>query len=56
MTMKTRNQTPEQKARDNIESMFQQGGWKVQLKKKNDFNDGPDIAERKYDADVAHAD
>ena len=39
--MATRNQTPEQKARDNIDAMLEQAGWKVQPGKKIDFNAGP---------------
>jgi len=31
--MATQNQTPEQKARDNIDAMLKQAGWKVQPKK-----------------------
>jgi type I restriction enzyme R subunit len=46
LTMATRNQTPEQKARDNIDAMLEQAGWKVQSKKKIDFNAGPGIAVR----------
>jgi len=54
--MATRNQTPEQKARDNIDAMLEQAGWKVQPKKKIDFNAGPGIAVREYDTDVGPAD
>ncbi len=54
--MATRNQTPEQKARDNIDAMLEQAGWKVQDKKKIDFNTGPGIAVREYDTDVGPTD
>ena len=54
--MATRNQTPEQKARDNIDAMLEQAGWKVQPKKKIDFNAGPGIAVREYETDVGPAD
>lgn len=54
--MATRNQTPEQKARDNIDAMLEEAGWKVQPKKKIDFNAGSGIAVREYDTDVGPAD
>jgi len=54
--MATRNQTPEQKTRDNIDAMLEQAGWKVQPKKKIDFNAGPGIAVQEYDTDVGPAD
>jgi type I restriction enzyme R subunit len=38
--MATRNQTPEQRARDNIDKMLEATGWKVQPKKKIDPNAG----------------
>jgi len=53
--MAIRNQTPEQKARDNIDAMLEQAGWKVQPKKKIDFNAGPGIAVREYETDVGPA-
>ncbi len=53
--MASRNQTPEQKARDNIDAMLEQAGWKVQPKKKIDFNAGPGIVVREYDTDVGPA-
>jgi len=56
MTMATRNQTPEQKARDNIDKMLEQAGWMVQDKKKIDFNAGLGIAVREYTTDVGPAD
>ncbi len=54
--MANRNQTPEQKARDNIDKMLDEAGWKVQDKKKIDFNAGLGIAVREYDTDVGPAD
>ena len=46
------NQNPEQKARDNIDKMLEEAGWKVQSKKGIDFNAGQGIAVREYDTDV----
>ncbi len=54
--MATRKQTPEQKARDNIDTMLEQAGWKVQPRKKIDFNADPGIAVREYETDVGPAD
>lgn len=56
MTMASKNQTPEQKVRDNIDSMLEEAGWKVQAKKGLDFNAGQGIAVREYDTDVGPAD
>ena len=50
------NQTPEQKARDNIDAMLSQAGWLVQDKKKIDFSAGSGIAIREYQTDVGPAD
>lgn len=50
------NQNPEQKARDRIDTMLEQGGWKVQDKKAIDFNAGPGIAIREYQTDIGPAD
>ncbi len=33
--MASKNQSPEQKARDNIDAMLEQVGWKVQAKKED---------------------
>lgn len=49
-------QTPEQKARVNIDAMLEQSGWKVQHKNKIDFGAGPGIAVREYQTDVGPAD
>jgi type I restriction enzyme R subunit len=54
--MVDRNQTPEQKARDNIDKMLELAGWKVQNKKKIDFNAGLGVAVREFDTDVGPAD
>ncbi|MEW8026898.1 MAG: DEAD/DEAH box helicase family protein [Candidatus Thiodiazotropha endolucinida] len=54
--MVDRNQTPEQKARDNIDKMLELAGWKVQNKKKIDFNAGLGIGVREFDTDVGPAD
>ena len=48
--------TPEQKARDKIDAMLNQAGWKVQSKNKLDFSAGPGIAVREYQTDVGPAD
>ncbi len=54
--MAENNQKPEQKARDSIDAMLQQAGWKVQSKKKIDFSAGFGIAVREYQTDVGPAD
>ena len=54
--MAEKNQTPEQKARDNIDKMLELAGWKVQHKKKIDFNAGLGVAVREFDTDVGPAD
>ncbi|MET4734904.1 type I restriction enzyme R subunit [Thalassospira sp. MBR-102] len=51
-----RNQSPEQKARDNIDRMLVASGWAVQDKKSIDFNAGLGVAVREYDTDVGPAD
>ena len=51
-----RNQSPEQKARDNIDMMLEVAGWKVQDKKTINFDAGPGIAVREYQTDVGPAD
>jgi type I restriction enzyme, R subunit len=42
------NQNPEQIARDKIEEMLNQSGWKVQDRKAINFNAGLGIAVRHY--------
>ena len=54
--MAEKNRTPEQKARDNIDGMLEQAGWKVQPKDKIDFSAGLGIAVREYQTDVGPAD
>jgi type I restriction enzyme R subunit len=50
------NQNPEQSARDRIDGMLAETGWKVQDKKAIDFNAGPGIAVREYQTDIGPAD
>ncbi|MCL0038198.1 DEAD/DEAH box helicase family protein [Thermodesulfovibrionales bacterium] len=50
------NQTPEQIARDKIDVMLQQAGWKVQDRKAVDFSAGLGIAVREYLTDIGPAD
>lgn len=50
------NQTPEQRARDNIDKLLEQAGWKVQNKNKIDFSVSLGVAVREYDTDVGLAD
>jgi len=50
------NQNPEQIARDNIDAMLDQAGWKVQDNKKIDWTAGLGIAVREYETDVGPVD
>jgi type I restriction enzyme, R subunit len=50
------NQNPEQKARDKIDVLLEEAGWKVQHAKKIDFNAGLGIAVREYQTDVGPVD
>ena len=50
------NQTPEQAARDIIDGMLEQAGWKVQSKDRIDFGAGLGIAVREYQTDIGPAD
>lgn len=50
------NQTPEQKARDNIDRMLGDAGWVVQDKKRIDLNAGAGVAVREYLTDIGPAD
>jgi len=52
----TENQTPEQKARDNIDKMLRASGWRIQNKKNIDFSAGLGIAIREYQTDVGLCD
>jgi type I restriction enzyme R subunit len=54
--MAERNQTPEQKARDNIDKMLELAGWKVQSKKKIDLNAALGVAIKEYQTDIGPAD
>ena len=50
------NQSPEQKARDNIDAMLNDAGWKVQNNKRVNFNAGLGIAVREFQTDIGPAD
>ena len=50
------NQNPEQRARDNIDKLLTQSGWKVQDRKDIDFNSGLGIAVREYPTDIGPVD
>jgi type I restriction enzyme R subunit len=50
------NQNPEQIARDKIDAMLVQSGWKVQDRKALNFNAGPGIAVREYPTDIGTVD
>ena len=50
------NQNPEQIARDKIDSLLEQAGWKIQSKNKIDFSAVLGIAVREYQTDVGPAD
>ena len=50
------NQTPEQAARENIDSLLTQAGWAVQDKESIDFSAGLGVAMREYQTDTGPAD
>lgn len=50
------NQNPEQRARDRIDALLIEAGWKVQDNKKVDFNAGLGIAVREFQTDIGPAD
>jgi hypothetical protein len=50
------NQNPEQIARDNIDTMLAEAGWKVQDNKHIDFNAGLGVAVREFQTDIGPAD
>jgi type I restriction enzyme R subunit len=50
------NRNPEQIARDHIDDLLKQAGWKVQSVKKINLNDGIGQAVREYQTDVGPAD
>ena len=54
--MADKNQTPEQKARDNIDKMLEHAGSQVQHKNKIDLSLGLGVAVREYPTDVRPAD
>lgn len=56
ITVTSKNQNPEQKARDRIDGLLETAGWKVQDNKKIDFNAGRGIALREYPTDTGPAD
>ncbi len=56
MTNTNKNQTPEQRARDEIDRQLNAAGWLVQDKKAIAFNAGLGIAVREYPTDVGPAD
>lgn len=50
------NQSPEEKARDKIDSMLRNAGWSVQDKKKVNLSESKGVAVREYQTDVGPAD
>lgn len=54
--MSLTNQTPEQVARDHIDTLLRAAGWQVQNNPSIDFNAGPGIAVREYQTDASPAD
>ena len=50
------NQNPEQRARDQIDTLLQQAGWVIQNNKKIDFSAAQGIAVREYQTDIGPAD
>jgi type I restriction enzyme, R subunit len=50
------NQSPEQKARDNIDAMLLQAGWAVQSKNQINFSSAKGIAVREFQTDIGPAD
>ena len=54
--MPSDNRTPEQAARDNIDSKLTQAGWAVQDNRKIDFGAAPGIAVCEYPTDAGRAD
>ncbi|WP_334107522.1 type I restriction endonuclease subunit R [Methylobacillus sp.] len=50
------NQNPEQRARDQIDTLLQQAGWVIQDNKKIDFAAAQGIAVREYQTDIGPAD
>lgn len=52
----TENQTPELRARDNIDAQLKQAGWVIQSVKKIDFSAGLGVVVREFWTDVGPAD
>jgi type I restriction enzyme, R subunit len=50
------NQTPEQLARDKIDSKLTRSGWLIQSKTKINLNAGTGVAVREYQTDIGPAD
>ncbi|MCD6047073.1 MAG: box helicase [Gammaproteobacteria bacterium] len=50
------NQNPEQKARDEIDSLLEKAGWVIQDKRKINFSASLGVAVREYQTDVGPAD
>lgn len=50
------NQNPEQIARDKIDALLVESGWKVQDRKSLNFNEGLGIAVREYPTDIGPVD
>ncbi len=50
------NQTPEQKARDSIDSMLKKAGWAVQHKDKVNLSAAKGVAVREYQTDIGPVD
>ena len=50
------NQTPEQAARERIDRMLSEAGWRVQHKDNIDFSSSAGIAVREYQTDAGAAD
>lgn len=54
--MNYKNQNPEQVARDKIDALLEESGWKVQSIKKMDLNAALGVAVREYQTDIGPAD
>ena len=52
----TKNQNPEQRARDNIDKLLRNSGWVIQEKNKIDLELGDGQAVKEYQTDVGPAD
>lgn len=54
--MSALNQTPEQRARDQIDAMLAQAGWQVQDKNRINLSSAQGVAVREYQTDIGPAD